>query len=323
MIQQALSYLKTYFSKPTSFERHKNGEWLPPPPLSMDRWLVLSPPGHGKTCFLLAACVQLKIMNQRSIAMINWSDRTKLDQIEAKIATGKLEGPTLEQSSSIECELILRSGERFTIRFVDRRDEALSPDGGKPPDSFSWGHTLVVLLDPEEWLSKITPDLGLARFGLRLAELTSAWSTQKPVQIILVIQRADKILDLPLDVRHHLTSDPLGEAPDLPSEASLSSGLDPAEPLLSADYKRLLEHNSSLLEEWLRTKTRGSRLFEIAGDYNWDLRICAASAIGSSPAQNQGRLILPWAPKRVLDPFIWTLPAQPPMHHQWPAFDSQ
>lgn len=274
-----------------------------------DSWWVLSPPGHGKTSFLHAVCMQLETLSNRSEdCMILWLGDEELSRIKSDAAEGLLPAETQRESQATELVLNLPTG-RFPIRFTDRRDPSLSPDGGALPSARPRSRTLVVLFDPMVWLAVADPEVGIAGLALRLIELLRPWNALRPFRIVLVVQRADQLVDLPRSIRRHLATDPLSAVAGSSSDPAVTGDL--SRLLCSENHLSTLQTNSDRLVEWLRELPGGTAFFDIAEEYAWDLRLCAVSAIGSAPDPHENRLILPWAPKRVLDPLAWTLAMEP------------
>ena len=287
-----------------------------------DSWWVLSPPGHGKTCFLQAVCRRLQALNSASdVFLVQWSEESErfLERAESELDGGELPAPTELEGSPRAGFLHKRDGNgswTWELSFSDRRDGSLKAEEPSLPRTFHRRASCpVVLLDVDQWIgsaagtSSSLPGRELSLFAHRLAETLRACDTLRPLTVLIVLTKVDRLSSVPPEILEYLSTDPF---PGLGEEVFLQEGPSRIEELFSDAYWERLHRNSEILENWLMFQPGGEDLLQITREISWELRFCAVSALGSEPHRaNPRQMVLPAVPKRVLDPLIWSLRLSP------------
>jgi hypothetical protein len=125
-----------------------------------------------------------------------------------------------------------------------------------------------------------------------------------PLKLIVVLTKADAIADLPAALRGYLKEDRLWEQGGTSSAGPAAA---PADALPSAQhYLAALWRVDAEIKSWLQHRVAGQLLLRRAAECHVDLRFAIVSATGSGIAAGRDG-ILPWTPRRVLDPLFWAL----------------
>jgi hypothetical protein len=301
---------------------------VPPPPLPSSPAPVLPPlwssleffgaPRHGKTSYLWALSYMARNLSLFWPKYACWPQDVAMDaSFRAMLgAVDHREIPS-ETSASTCVGLSLRGMARWGDRrlFVeDDRDPVFGVADGTAtnPREVNWGV-------PVCWLLSL-PDLGtdeaqvvdLQLDNLIRARMRSARSFEaQPLRLVIALTKADRIADLPPELREYLKEDPL--AAIVEAEALMAAGRGvPDRPALHFDERSVHLYLETLggihqkVAAWLATTLPGSLLAHRADAHHIDLRFCLVSATGSDLRSN-GHLAIPWRPRRVLDPLFWAL----------------
>ena len=298
------------------------------PPSSLE---VFALPGHGRTSFLWAMLFTLRQLSRVWPGYLCWpldaeSGRSLVD-IHQQLRDGHLPEPWSAQSVSRRYALHLRNmnpwGERFFVVW-DRPDPAFSSE--RQSDTAQMG--TVDWNRPALWLLSLADlddvpgrflDLTLDNL-IRVRHGSGEVAREHPLRLILVFTKADSIPDLPTVLRAYLKEDPLAKA-----LATASGGLFKAHdeidlyPIAAAPEMgsypqgdplgKYLESCTSIdkvARDWMNSNSAGRALLSRATDLGIDLRFSMVSATGSGLASN-GHLATAWSPRRILDPYFWSL----------------
>ena len=278
----------------------------------------MSAPQHGKTSFLWALSFMARKLGLVWPEYVFWpQDDTTDESFRSMLRTMDHRELPAEATPSSQLRLSLRGMERWGDRrlFVEEgRDPvfgAVAEDGVSQRE-FNWGV-------PVCWLMSL-PDLGtedsqfvdLQLDNLIRTRMRSARSYEgEPLRLVVALSKADRIPNLPRELREYLKIDPLAAV--VKAETALSEmGVEPDRPVLHFDSKAVQLYLETLwgvhetIADWLRTTLTGSLLARRADAHQISLRFCLISATGSDLRSN-GHLAIPWRPRRVLDPLFWAL----------------
>jgi hypothetical protein len=134
------------------------------------------------------------------------------------------------------------------------------------------------------------------------------------LKLVIALTKADRIPNLPHDLRRYLKDDPLATEVKAESEL-LAHGVKPGDPAFRFDDRAVQSGESYLnrlweahgqIAAWLGSTLAGSLLTRRAGAQHIDLRFCLVSATGSD-LRSDGHMEAHWRPYRVLDPLFWAL----------------
>lgn len=278
---------------------------------------LLSMQKHGKTSFLWAlshmarnlslfwpkyACWPQEAMDASFCAMLGALDRRELPG---------------ETSTANRLGVSLRGMDRWGDRrlFVeDDRDPVFGITEGTTTNSreINWGVPICWLLSLPDLGTEEAQVVDLKLDSLIRARLRSARSFEaQPLRLVIALTKADRIPNLPTELRDYLKADPLAKIVEAQSAFSGEDG-EPARPALHFDERSVrlyLETLAGIHQEvaaWLATTLPGSLLTHRADAHHITLRFCLISATGSDLRSN-GHLAIPWRPRRVLDPLFWAL----------------
>jgi hypothetical protein len=136
--------------------------------------------------------------------------------------------------------------------------------------------------------------------------------------LVVVLTKGDAITDLPRELRCFLKEDPLAKAlgagPNglfrAHDELDLSASLAQRESYPDGDPLHAYFETRHLIDEatrdWMSSNSAGRALLGRAADLGVELKLSVVSATGSGFAGG-GRLATAWSPRRVLDPYFWSL----------------
>ena len=298
-------FILSFFKIPRRKTRN-DGDIPPPSPLrNYDTIGLVAPAGHGKTTFMWAAMgcfTRLDRVFTKSFIEPSVSTELLLKSINSMAEAAELPRMTNEAVRyELKCHQLPDWGDRFML-LEDRCSAALVPADADENSLTLITRVQLVLLNPDLFCSQADREQGLGELGQRLHLARAVCGTTGRRRIVVVISQADRILGLPETVRAHLRTDPLaGLWPGTTSPAS--SLRDLKDEFFSANYVRTLAGIDQILRAWLREYPGGEDFLAAAELARVDLRLCAVSALGSDP--QDGRMLFPWAPRRVLDPFLW------------------
>ncbi len=309
------------------------GPWPPPPPLAPVATMELfAMPGHGRTSYLWSLLFTLRQLSRLWPGYLCWpgDDETgrSLREIHQKLQLGVLPNRSSATPGPPRCHTLdLRNldpwgDRRFTV--WDSRDPAFA---AAPPGSTIHGRPAVDWNVPLMWLLSLSDlDATGARFlDLALDELVRVRfaageaANRRQMRVVVVFTKGDAVPDLPAGLRSLLKADPLAD-----KLATSPGGMFRAhdevtwpratatgpEPLPTNDPLRAYfdsRHDvDALLRAWVRSNSLLRGLHDRAAELDVEMRFSVVSATGSGFGP-QGRLATAWSPRRVLDPYFWSL----------------
>jgi hypothetical protein len=279
---------------------------------------LLSASQHGKTSFLWALSYMARHLSLFWPKYACWPQDAAMDaSFRAMLAAlGHRELPG-ETSASTRLGLSLRDMARWGDRrlFVeDDRDPVFGVAEGAAtsPRVVNWGVPVCWLLSLPDLATEEAQVVDLQLDNLIRARMRSARSFEaQPLRLVIALTKADRIPDLPPELRDYLKNDPLAAVVE--AEARFSGGgEEPDRPVLHFDERSVHLYLETLgaihqkVAAWLATTLPGSLLARRADAHHITLRFCLLSATGSDLRSN-GHLAIPWRPRRVLDPLFWAL----------------
>lgn len=213
-------------------------------------------------------------------------------------------------------DLLLRQMDRWGDRrlvLCDDRGAVFGEDRAELEGrKINWGAPICWLLNLVD-LDAIDAQLvDIQLNDLVRARLRSARSFEaEPLKLVIALNKADRLPNLPESLRRYLKADPLAAIVEA-EEDLRGSGVEPGEPALRFDreavgrYMETLRDVHEELASWLAQSLAGRLLVRRAAEHQLQLRFCLISATGSD-LRAAGRLAIPWSPRRVLDPLFWAL----------------
>jgi double-GTPase-like protein len=130
-------------------------------------------------------------------------------------------------------------------------------------------------------------------------------------RVVMVLTKADRLLDLPPGLRNYLIDDVVWAASNSPDSERILRNFLQGSPDFSVDafmkrYLASMEETDAAIRRWLILDHNAQNFIDLAKDYGVDLRLCLTSATGG-PVSPGSALAQRWEPRRVLDPFFWAL----------------
>lgn len=288
-------------------------------------------PGHGRTSFLWAMLYMLRQLSRVWPGYLCWpldepSGRSLLD-IHEKLRSGYLPDRWSPENGTISRHALhLKNmnpwGERYFIVW-DGPDPVFTPErfgenlARRPLDWNIPAFWLLSLSDLDEvrgrYLDLALDDLIRARYASGEA------ARQYPLRLVIVLTKADAITDLPPELRKFLTDDPLAKALAVTSNGTFRAHDEVALSPPSQGEQEAYPHKDplnayfesrdlidELTRRWMSSNSAGRALVTRAAALNVELKFSVVSATGSGFASGQ-RLATAWRPRRVLDPYFWSL----------------
>lgn len=291
---------------------------------------IFAMPGHGRTSFLWATLFMLRQLARVWPGYLCWpldesTGRSLLD-IHERLRLGQL--PERSASNGFVAHrhaLHLRNmnpwGERyFTV--WDASDPVFAPghlaadSRSRPIDWNSPAWWLLSLSDLDDTRARFL-DLSLDEL-VRARHASGEAAREYSFRLIVVLTKGDAMTDLPPELRCFLREDPLAkalaaghsglfradDAIDL-SPPQREAGSYPEGDPLNAYFssRRMIDE---MTREWLSSNSAGRALLGRLQDLEVDFRFSVVSATGSGFVSGQ-RLATAWSPRRVLDPYFWSL----------------
>lgn len=304
---------------------------MPTWPVSVE---IFAMPGHGRTCFVWSMLFMLRQLSRAWPGYLCWpldeSSGRSLVRIHEALRSGQLpERWGSNGDGASKHVLHLRNmnpwGERVFVVW-DAPDpvfaaERLEEDSKRR--SVDWNR-------PAFWLLSLSDldDVGGRFLDLSLDQLvrvrhaSGEAAREYPFRLIIVLTKGDAITDLPPELRCFLKEDPLAKALAM-SEGGLfrahdaidlspdQHGPDPypeGDPLNA--YFQARDLIDEITRDWMSSNSAGRALLARAHDLGVDLRFSVVSATASGFASG-GYLGTAWSPRRVLDPYFWSLELGP------------
>jgi len=282
---------------------------------------ILASQGHGKTSFLWGLMYMTRRLSGVWPQYAGWSQDPETENAIQSLCQAMInrELPA-EDASDRNYHLLLRSMQRWGDRRLlvkDDRDPVFGGANGAAPGGreVNWGVPVCWLLSLPNLGDDEAQLIDVRLNNLVRARLQSGWSFEaQPLKLIVVLTKADRIPNLPTELRRYLKDDPL--AIDVKAEAELlAHGLRPGDSAFRFDDKAVRSKESYLdrlweihgqIAAWLGSTLAGSLLERRAGAQHIDLRFCLVSATGSDLCSD-GHMEINWRPHRVLDPLFWAL----------------
>ena len=122
-------------------------------------------------------------------------------------------------------------------------------------------------------------------------------------KIVVVLTKADRILDLPPNLRNYLMTDPFWAAVNSPDEVKPMRAEDMEE------YMEAMGRVSDATRRWIERQPFGLNFLNLAKSKNIELRFSLISSTGG-PVDANNQMSVALAPRRVLDPYFWALDLQ-------------
>lgn len=124
----------------------------------------------------------------------------------------------------------------------------------------------------------------------------------QPRNVVAIVSKADAISDLPPGLKTYVTDDPLWQ--DANASGTPSGGYFDAQRL--SEYVQRQSNVSSAIAQWMITRSdaNAAGFLAMAQQNNIGVRFSIISSLGGGVVDKQ---ILSLSPRRVLDPFLWTL----------------
>lgn len=288
-------------------------------------------PGHGRTTYLWSLLFMLRQLSRVWPGYLCWpideASGKSLLRIHERLRLGELPDRWSDEGGSlIRHALHLKNlnpwGERYFVVWdwpdqVFCTDRSAANGQSRPHD---WNVPAVWLLslpDLDEVRGRFL-DLALDQM-VRVRMESGEAAREVAFRLVVVLTKADAIAELPTELRAFLREDPLALALasrsnrpfrphdqiDLPSPpSSVFERYPAADPL--REYFEARRSIHELTRDWLESTSGGRALLRRAEELQVELRFSVVSATGSGLA-NDGRLATAWVPRRVLDPYFWSL----------------
>lgn len=287
-------------------------------------------PGHGRTTYLWSLLFMLRQLSRVWPGYLCWpidevSGKSLLD-IHERLRRGELPDHwTGEGGGPCRHALHLKNlnpwGERHFVVW-DWPDQVFCADrcdatGHRRPHDWNvpalW---LLSLADLDDVRGRF---LDLALDDLVRVRMESGEAAREVgFRLIVVLTKGDSVTDLPAELRAFLREDPLARALarspngpyrsddriELPSPTSAFERYPPADAL--REYFEARRSIDELIRDWLESTAAGRGLLRRAEELHVELRFAVTSATGSG-FEGGGRLASSWSPRRVLDPYFWSL----------------
>ena len=285
-----------------------------PPPPTLE---LIAAPGAGKTSFLWASTYMMRRLSMVWPRYVCWpqDDDSEKTFGALHLAMERQELPAAGAPGST-LYLLLREMERWGTRHFcahDHSDAVFGTrDAGTPaPRPLNWG-------SPVCWLLNLTDVLDReSHFDRQLDALVRARMRSAraldgdPLRLIVALNKADRLADLPRELRDYLKGDPLAPLVSRrEGSAHAEDGGRRREFTFDAGgvaaYLRELAVVHERIAAWLGTTLSGRLLTRRADAHHVTLRFSILSATGAD-LQVGGKLAIPWQPRRVLDPLFWAL----------------
>jgi len=287
---------------------------------------ILAEPGHGKTSFLWGLTFMLRKLGLVWPDYLCWSPQSDTNQVikayHDAMNRREVPAPTL-QENICRLELRLKGMERWGDRRLILEDgwDSVFPserNANVKKREIDWGSPACWLLSLPDLEGFDAQDLDNRLDTLLRARQASArFLLARPLRLIITLTKADR-MNLPRNLRQYLKLDPL--AAMVTAEKELfdpelgpdSRGLAPGHPSIQFDERAVREYLGKLLQvheeisDWLGSTLTGRLLARRAAQQHVTLRFCLVSATGAD-LRSDSHLQIPWSPRRVLDPFFWSL----------------
>lgn len=299
---------------------------LPAPP-SVE---LFATPGHGRTSYIWSLLFMLRQLSRVWPGYLCWPDEAtgrSLQDIHEKLRLGLLPDRSIaETDSPRRYALHLRNlnpwGERHFVVW-DSSDTVFGPRSqGSTHNSrpIDWNVPVLWLLSLSDLDEVSGRFLDLALDDLIRTRLASGEAArERQLRLIVVFTKGDAITDLPAELRTLLKADPLAKAlaetnggtfrahdeivlPRPPATRPEQFPLN--DPL--RNYFESRREVDVLIRAWMNANSAGRALLGRAIELDVDLRFSVVSATGSGFA-SEARLATAWSPRRVLDPYFWSL----------------
>jgi hypothetical protein len=293
---------------------------------------VFAMPGHGRTSFLWAMLFMLRQLSRVWPGYVCWPldepTGSSLLEIHQMLRQGLLPKRwTPEGGQHCRHALHLRNmnpwgDQRFVI--WDWPDTVFCPERlASTPETkpIDWNLPALWLLSLSDLDDVQGRFLDLTLDNLVQVRYASGEAAREiPFRLIIVLTKGDAITDLPKELRCFLKEDPLAKALSTgPSrlfrahdelDLSASHVLGGQETYPEGDplnaYFEARKLIDDLTRDWMSSNSAGRALLGRADDLGIELRFSVVSATGSG-FESGGRLATAWSPRRVLDPYFWSL----------------
>jgi hypothetical protein len=301
------------------------------PPIPTASIELLSAPGHGRTTFVWALLFMLRQLSRVWPGYLCWpgdqATAKSLEEIHYKLKFGQLPDRSAPGTAPRRHTVHLRNlnpwGDRH-FAIWDAQDEAFAPssaEAARADRRTDWNVPALWLLSLPDLDDVSGRFLDLALDNLLRARLTEGdAASERQLRLVVVLTKADAITDLPAELRALLKDDPLSRGLVAGSGGLFRAHDDvvlpagpPAyrpEPFPINDplrqYFDTRHEVDALVRAWMSSNSAGRSLLGRAEELDVALRFSLVSATGSGFA-NGNRLATEWRPRRVLDPYFWSL----------------
>lgn len=275
--------------------------------------------GHGKTVLLTALSLVLERMSvvwpEFTWAAATDTSQRHLADLHRLVETGALPPPTPLDGGP--CHVFIMEGvPEFGARTLTFRDIAgeLFDRLSVPPEAAPFlarVPTILLVASPHDLARDRTRTVDglLTAYRTSLEEQGVALGTRDGKRrLVVVLTKADLIPDLWDEIRDHLVSDRLWARLNHPKT---DTRLDLEDPRTYLDH---LEQISDRLREWLEPQPQWRNLIRLAESQDLEPCFCIVSGTGGAvlgDGTEDRHLESRWAPRRILDPLLWTLHRAP------------
>lgn len=290
------------------------------PPFYLDRYdqhppfftQVFGWPRAGKTVFLQALTLMLDKMTNvwpgyMPVPATDLSQE-KLREIREYLAKGFMPASTQIGNQDIYI-MILNNMQRWGSRALVTRDcageifETMDVAVENAPYLLN-APTTFMMIGPDDDESNTagrTPDMLLNGYINTLLRKGVNFAKERR-KLVVVLTKADRIHNLPSNLRDYLEDDPIWAA------VNTRGDVRQMDDLVMQEYIETMERVSTAIRDWYQMDGSGKAFVRKAMDRNIELRFSLVSSTGDEV--RDGRMAAKWSPRRVLDPYFWALELQ-------------
>lgn len=281
---------------------------------------LVSLPGHGKTSYVWALLYALRRMDQ---LIPRYACRPKDEVTRARVehvhraVGGEVPGSTAGAAEE-QLRLELRRVGPYEIKELalrDRRDllwekpvpaasvAEETPVVAAPLPAIRWDVPICWLLSLADLKTEDEAVLDLKLDELLHQRRLAGRDFATPLKLILVFTKADRLANLPVELRDELKADPLRTVLAADGNGLAST----MRPWSEQDFRGYLAGTWAIhehLAKWFPSLPAGRLFMARAHEHQVDIRFTLVSATGGDKLCTTD-LGMPWAPRRVLDPILF------------------
>jgi hypothetical protein len=265
----------------------------------------------GKTVFLSALTLMLVKMSNvwpkyASAAATNAS-QVKVREINEYLAKGHMPNPTQLGPQEVYI-MLLRNMERWGGRSLVTRDCAgeifdnLEIPVDQAPFLLNAPTTFMLISLPDLTNSGHSIDMLMNNYINTLMKHRVDFKKDHR-KLVVVFTKADKIQNLPPNLRHYLINDPLWAAVNAQGHVAQMDAL------AMQEYIEIMGRVSETIRDWINQNATGRTFIRLADEKNIDMRFSLISSTGAEVSGDH-KMLEQLAPRRVLDPYFWALELQ-------------